>query len=214
MNVLGIDLSGPHNVRDTYAAQFSADGSTLRHVTTMAAVDDKNLIESITSLAGSETLVIGIDAPLSYNPGGGDRPSDRLLRQLINERGGGVAVMPPTMTRMAYLTLRGVALTRMIEALGMGKNIRSVEVHPGAAMLIRGAPRSDLVSLKKDPGARLRLLDWLSTQNVVGIPRSEGTPDHLIMACAAALAAWSWHRGAPAWCSPAAPPLHPYDFAC
>ncbi|MFY4776408.1 hypothetical protein [Metabacillus sp. RGM 3146] len=83
-----------------------------------------------------EPLVIGFDSPLSCNDGGGDRKADRLFREYI--KGQGMhhgSIMPPTLTKLVYLTLRGISLTRMIERLS--KPIQVVEVHPGAAMFTR-----------------------------------------------------------------------------
>ncbi|MFP3489293.1 DUF429 domain-containing protein, partial [Staphylococcus sp. SIMBA_130] len=82
---------------------------------------------------GKKDVTIGIDAPLSYQPGGGDRPSDRALRQRIVKAGmRSGSIMTPTMTRMVYLKLRGISLSRGLEA-----NAHIVEVHPGAAIGLR-----------------------------------------------------------------------------
>ena len=214
MHVLGIDLSGPSNIDGTCAALFRERGATLDFLRPLRAADDRQILDSVSSLGESEPVVIGIDAPLSYNPGGGDRPSDTELRLLIRDRGGGVVIMPPTMIRMVYLTLRGIALARMLETIAPRLDLRMVEVHPGAALLLRGAPRRDLALLKRDRGARFRLLDWLEARGLSEVPRSDETPDHFVMACAAALAARDWARGRFVWRFPAQPPEHPYDFAC
>src|SRR5512135_2321158 len=105
MHIIGIDLSGPHNVADTHTALFRAEGALLRYVDSVGAASDQGILDSVKDLAGAGPVVIGIDAPLSYNQGGGDRPSDRALRHVVAERGGGVGIMPPTMIRMVYLTL-------------------------------------------------------------------------------------------------------------
>lgn len=214
MRFLGIDLSGPRNVADTYATLFGEHGSGLELLRSLNAADDRQILDSVYDLGPAVPVVIGIDAPLSYNPGGGDRPADTELRHWVRMRGGGVGIMPPTMIRMVYLTLRGIALTRMLETLKPRVDLRMVEVHPGAAMLLRGAPRQDLATLKRDRGARLRLLDWLEAKGLNGIPRLDDAPDHFVMACAAALAAWDWAHDKPVWRFPAQLPAHPYDFAC
>ena len=214
MHVLGIDLSGPRNIGDTYAALFRERGSMLDFRRALSAADDGQILESVSGLDELEPVAIGVDAPLSYNPGGGDRPSDRELRFLVRDRGGGVGIMPPTMIRMVYLTLRGIALARMLETVEPRLDLRIVEVHPGAALLLRNVPREELARLKRDRDARLRLLDWLEARGLNGIPRSDQTPDHFVMACAAALAAWDWARGKSVWRFEAQPPAHPYDFAC
>ena len=72
--------------------------------------------------------MIGIDAPLSYQDGGGDRPQDKSIRQFIKKHGlSGSSIMPPTLTKMVYLTLRGIGLTRRIMLLNDSQNIRMVE---------------------------------------------------------------------------------------
>ncbi len=214
MNVIGIDLSGPKNLADTFVAAFREDGSSLRFRSSLAGASDRQILGTVADLGQAGPAVIGIDAPLSYNPGGGDRPSDAELRRLVHQHGGGVGILPPTMIRMIYLTLRGIALARIIESLEPRPDLRLVEVHPGAAILLRDGPRTELVALKRDPDARRRLLDWLETRGLTGIPRAENPPDHFVMACAAALAAWDWATGRAVWRSPARPPEHPYDFAC
>lgn len=214
LHILGIDLSGPRNIADSCVAIFRQDGATIRFVDSIPAAADLGILEAVSRLAAQGALIVGIDAPLSYNPGGGDRPSDAALRQLVHQRGGRIGIMPPTMIRMVYLTLRGVSLARTIQMSQVQVGIRIVEVHPGAAMLLRGAASADLASVKKEARARLRLLDWLGDQGLNGIPRPDDVTDHFVMACAGSLAAWSWAAGSPSWCFPASPPLHPYDFAC
>ncbi len=214
MEILGIDLSGPKNVEDTHVAVVAERGKSLYFLRWLHGADDRLILECAANLGRSGPVVVGIDAPLSYNPGGGDRPSDVELRRLVKDRGGGVAIMPPTMIRMVYLTLRGLALARMLESLVPTIDLRIVEVHPGAALLLRGAPPQHLRALKRDAGSRARLLDWLEGQGLIDAPRGAEMPDHFVMACAAALAARDWFRGTPAWRFPAQPPTHPYDFAC
>ncbi len=213
MHILGIDLSGPRNVKDTYVAAFGASDTTLHYVDSIAAADDLSILRLTSDLAARGPVVVGIDAPLSHNATGGDRPSDSALRRLVHQRKGRIGIMPPTMIRMVYLTLRGISLARLLEA-ALGPTIRIVEVHPGAAMFLRGADRADLASIKKEAGARERLLDWLETKGLTAVPHGKETPDHFVMACGAALAAWDWTLGRSAWRFPASPPLHPYDFAC
>jgi len=159
-------------------------------------------------------LVVGIDAPLSYHIGGGDRPADSILRRRLVQVGlKPGSVMPPTMTRMAYLTLRGMAVSRMLESV-TSHRIRIVEVHPGAAMALRGAPIQDVLGSRSGRNSRLRLLKWLESQGLRNLPIEETARDHDVAASAAALAAWQWHCNQWVWVFPAAPPYHPYDFAC
>lgn len=212
--IIGIDLSGPRNVPDTCVAVFQERGKDLCFRQVVHGAGDRQILEIVSSTAGDgSSPVIGIDAPLSYNPGGGDRPSDKALRRLVSEKGR-TGIMPPTMIRMVYLTLRGVALTRMLEALRLERVLRIVEVHPGACMLLHGADPTDVSDFKRELPARVRLLDWLDRIGLKDIPRVPDTSDHFVAACAAALAAWQWAIGKPAWCHPASPPEHPYDFTC
>ena len=214
MIVLGIDLSGPVNTADTCLAIFESRGEKLVFRDSRQGAGDSQILEAVTTHAKAGELIIGLDAPLSYQPGGGDRPSDADLRRLVKAKGGGAGVMTPTMTRMAYLTLRGVALTRMLESLRPAVNLRIVEVHPGAVLLLRGASPRDVAGFKRDRGARRRLLDRLEAQGLQNLPRGEGTSDHFVAACAAALGAWQWALENPAWVARAVLPQHPYDFAC
>ncbi len=211
--IFGIDLSGPRNVADTCVAVFEAHGDSLHFQRAVHGANDLQIYNLISGSGKDEQVVIGIDAPLSYNQGGGDRPSDRQLRRLASEKGR-LGVMPPTLIRMVYLTLRGVALTRMLENLQPRFPLKIVEVHPGAALLLRGAAPADVAAFKREPAARTRLLDWMEGAGLEGLPRMQDTSDHFVAACSAALAAWQWSLGQSAWCAPARPPEHPYDFAC
>ncbi len=213
MHIIGIDLSGPRNVADTCAVVFQVRGTALQFERAVENAGDAAIFELVSAVAKAGSATIGIDAPLSYNPGGGDRPSDAELRRRVREKGR-VGIMPPTLIRMVYLTLRGIALTRMLESLKPKADLRIVEVHPGAAMLLRGAPPADVAAFKGNASARLRLLDWLQAMELRDLSRPELPSDHFVAACAASLAAWQWAIGTPAWCAPAQPPTHPYDFAC
>jgi len=214
MNILGIDLSGPRNVADTSVAVFEQRGRSLHFASAIHGADDKQIFNAVSDLGKVDRVVLGMDAPLSYNPGGGDRPSDSELRHLVLQKGRGVGVMPPTMIRMVYLTLRGVALTRMMETLRPTIDLKIVEVHPGATMVLRGASIKDVAGFKREHASRLRLLAWLGSVGLQEIPRPETIPDHFVAACAAALGAWQWSLGRAIWCFHAKPPEHPYDFAC
>lgn len=214
MKILGLDLSGPRNTADTYLAIFNEQGAELHFISAINGADDQQIFRAVSGSERNEPIIIGMDAPLSYNPGGGDRPSDTDLRRAVRDKGGGIGVMPPTMIRMVYLTLRGILLTRMLETLKPELDVRIVEVHPGASMLLRGAPAKVVAAIKRDESARFQLLEWLGEKGLMGIPRTEYVPDHFVAACAAALGAWQWSLGKPAWLYSAKPPEHPYDFAC
>lgn len=211
--IIGIDLSGPRNVADTCMIVFEPQGEGICFRQAFHEADDKQIYDAVSDAVNKGSVVVGIDAPLSYNAGGGDRPSDKELRRLVLEKGR-VGVMPPTLIRMVYLTLRGVALTRMLERLQPQMGLKIVEVHPGASMLLRGAPPTDVAAFKRDTQARARLLEWLHEMGLQELPRGEAVSDHFVAACAAALAAWQWSIGKAEWCYPARGAEHPYDFAC
>lgn len=210
--VVGIDLSGPSNTADTAAAWFTADEAGLELCGCRQGLDDEALLDLVASAAEPSDLVLGLDAPLSYNPGGGDRPVDRELRKLVIARGlSSGSVMAPTMPRMAYLTLRGVSVARAIERAAPAARI--VEVHPGASMVLRGASSDDVRSMKSDATSRRRLVSWLAEQGLQVLPEDESS-DHEVAAFACALAAWSWSSGNSVWLMKAGGTLSPYDFAC
>jgi predicted nuclease with RNAse H fold len=214
MRIVVIDLSGPRNFADTCLVSFDQREEEIHLIDVCEGADDYQILETISSLRQTERIVIGIDAPLSYNSKGGDRPSDSELRHLVHAQGGRVGIMPPTMIRMVYLTLRGVLLTRLLESLKPPYDLEIVEVHPGACMILRGADAGDVHKFKTESFARGRLLDWLGTNGLKGISRVETVTDHYVAACAAALAAWQWSLGKSIWCFATQLPHHPYDFAC
>ncbi len=211
--IIGIDLSGPRNMADTCVAVFRARPGSLFLAQVAHGASDRQVLDLVSNLGSEWRTVVGIDAPLSYNAGGGDRPSDRELRRLAAQKGR-VGVMPPTLIRMVYLTLRGIALARELETLRALMNLQIVEVHPGASLLLQGAAAADVATFKHDVAARLRLLDWLQGMGLEELPAASEPSDHFVAACAAALAAWRWSDGKAMWCFPAQPPEHPYDFAC
>lgn len=214
MRIVGIDLSGPRNFADTCLVSFEEHGEEIHLTEVREGADDHQILKVICSLGQTERIVIGIDAPLSYNFKGGDRPSDSELRRLVHARGGHIGIMPPTMIRMVYLTLRGLQLTRLLESLKPQYDLGIVEVHPGACMILRGADAGDIRKFKTEPFARGRLLDWLGTKGLKGISGAETVSDHYVAACAAALGAWQWSLGKSVWYFASDLPHHPYDFAC
>lgn len=215
MKVVGIDLSGPSNTRATSLAYFADYGERLSFLDKLSGADDRQIFDLVAHLAADDELVVGLDAPLSYNIGGGDRLGDSGLRQTIVKAGlRSGTVMPPTMTRMVYLTLRGIAIARSLETLAADHSVQVVEVHPGAAMALRGAPVDAVRTFKDDVAAREKLLAWLTGQNLENLTALADYSAHDLAACAAAFAAWKWRRGESCWIQPAAPPHHPYDFAC
>jgi uncharacterized protein len=197
MTVVGIDLSGPRNSAETYLVSLEEKGNELHLQNVCAGADDQKILETVLSLGTEKQITIGIDAPLSYNVSGGDRPSDKELRRVVKEKGGSAGIMPPTMMRMVYLTLRGVTLTRLFESLKPKHQFQIVEVHPGACMILHDADVKDVKAFKKDFDARIRLLHWLESRGVKGVLDSGLDADHFVAACAAAFGAWQWKLGPP-----------------
>lgn len=214
MKVVRIDLSGPRNFAETCLVSFEVRDDAIQLISARQGADDKQILEVISGLGQQERIAIGIDAPLSYNSTGGDRPSDSELRRLVHERGGRIGIMPPTMIRMVYLTLRGMWLTRLLESLKPQYELGIVEVHPGASLILRGADVGDVRRFKTEPVARRRLLYWLETRGLKELTGAEMVSDHYVAACAAALGVWQWSLGRSIWRFAADPPYHPYDFAC
>lgn len=213
VSVVGIDLSGPSNVRGSCAVVLACDEEAAVFARQLPVAGDVEILELVTRLSLEAPVVVGLDAPLSYQPGGGLRLRDRSLRERIVERGmKHGSVMPPTFNRMAYLTLRGLGVARLIGTLDPLR-VRVIEVHPGAAFGLRGAPTESVRFFKKHAEHRSVLLDWLAAQGVRSLPEAEPS-DHFVAACGAALAAWQWSLGRSIWLAPPEPPFHPFAFAC
>jgi predicted nuclease with RNAse H fold len=219
MRVIGIDLSGPSNHKDTVLVVFEIIKNKLRFVKCRNHMSDEEILKEVAAQSQINEVVIGIDAPLSYEDGGGDRESDRSLRKFIVEIGmKPSSVMPPTLHRMVYLTLRGIKLSREIETQASPHPISIVEVHPGAVIGSRlsSIEMDYVLTYKQNLEVRKVLLRWLEQQQLIGIPDTAADENHTIDACAAALGAWHWgdHAFTPKWRYAAKPPLHPYDFCC
>lgn len=210
---LGIDLSGPSNTKDTVAVSFVPDGDGLKCSNVLVGADDSAILCLADRLSSRGTFAVGLDAPLSYNPGGGDRPADRELRRTLVSAGlKSGTIMPPTMTRMAYLSLRGISVARMLST--SFQDVFVAEVHPAGAMALRGAPVEDVRNLKTDENARQRLLQWITGLGIRGVDKAKRPSDHYVAACAAVLGIWQLARGKPSWHYPSATPFHPFDYAC
>lgn len=214
MIVIGIDLAGPANPGKTALAAFSGGRRGLIHLEASTGWSDEAILGKVSALAGHPQVFVGLDAPLSYNSGGGDRPGDRKLRRRLVEAGMRYgSVMTPTMTKMAYLTLRGVCVARALAGI-RPRPPRVVEVHPGGSLALHGAPIAAVRRFKKDSRARRRLLHWLESNGLQGVARLKRPSDHLVAACGCAYAAWKWAMGREAWRQRASRPFHPFDFAC
>jgi predicted nuclease with RNAse H fold len=212
--LLGIDLAGPAAPQRTGVALFAAEGEGMRRLPAGCDGSDEGLRARVAERAEEAPVVVGIDAPLSYQPGGGQREADAELRRVIQARGMHPgSVIPPTAPRMVYVTLRGVALAHALTTIGAAHPVRVVEVHPGAALCLRGAPLAAIRGFATDTAARGELLQWLGEYGVDGLDPTATESDHDVAACAAALGARDWFAGRPRWLHPARPPWHPFDFA-
>ena len=215
MKIVGIDLSGPANTAETSVAAFNFHGSATTYLGRCDECSDGAIVDFISQLSVDGPVVVGLDAPLSYQPGGGDRLRDTDLRRAVMKVGmASGSVMTPTTTRMAYLTLRGISVARNLASLSTTGPIRLVEVHPGATLALRGAPIDLVRSFKTSPVSQDALLAWLGSRGLEGLPTTTGGNSHFLAACACALAALAWDSGAAVWCAPAEHPWHPFDFAC
>lgn len=217
MKVIGIDLSGPSNHKDTYLTVFEAKDNELKFIKYLSHLSDEAILEEVFAQSKTDEVVIGIDAPLSYEDGGGDRKSDKSLRKFIVELGmKSSSIMPPTLNRMVYLTLRGIKLTREIMGATSVHPISIVEVHPGAIIGSRLSPAEieHVLTYKQDLAVRRILLNWFKQQQVFGVPEILAAESHSIDACAAAIGAWNWKEGKSKWVYPAKFPLHPFEFCC
>lgn len=211
----GIDLAGPSNPRNTCVVVLRCRKKTAEFVQSLPVAGDSEIYALIADLSRDTPLVVGLDAPLSYQPGGGLRARDRSLRERIVARGmRHGSVMPPTFNRMAYLTLRGLGVARLVSTLDAVR-VQTIEVHPGATFCLRGAPLESVLAFKrkKQPEHREVLLKWLSTQGIRSLPSSEQS-SHFVAASGAALAAWAWSRKQTVWLAAPEPPFHPFPFAC
>jgi predicted nuclease with RNAse H fold len=214
MHVVGIDLSGPSNTVDTVIVAFDRHNSGLELQHSITGGTDSAILGLVAELAAHSNVAVGIDAPLSYNLGGGDRPADAELRRHIIDAGmPSGAVMAPTLNRMVYLTLRGLSVARLLLSI-RSTSVSVVEVHPGAAMALRNAPIEAVRTFKDSGKSRWELLNWLQVQGLHHVATSEDPSDHYVAACGAALAAGKWQEGRPVWSYAANAPFHPFDFAC
>lgn len=181
VSILGIDLSGPANHADTCLAWRDAQGM----IQTRCHASDQAIVDWVSEQAGA-TLVL-IDAPLSYQDGGGYRSCDTQLRTLLNQRGfHRLGVMAPTMTKMVYLTLRGIALAHQLRKLGA----QVLETHPGASLILSGINTDTVYNLKHQSQARESLLAYWQQQGhkFKALP----TSDHQLMAIQALLTGERW----------------------
>ncbi|WP_404406097.1 DUF429 domain-containing protein [Jeotgalibacillus malaysiensis] len=212
MIIIGIDLSGPSNHQDTVATAFNMDhGLTFKK--SVSGASDDEILNLVRECLTEGEVVIGIDAPLSYQDGGGDRPHDKALRGVLKAGGlNGSSIMTPTMTRMVYITLRGIQLTRMLQDPG----VEILEVHPGAAIGLRMEDPTPALSYKKDPSKRAEVFTWLQQQGLHGLTEDIAETTHSIDSCGAALAAWHYKAPdkQPVWSYTHTSAAHPFIMCC
>jgi len=209
---VGIDLSGPSNLTDTVLTCFKNKDAGVELIHTIEGAGDRDIQDYCVELNKTGCMWVGLDAPLSYNRGGGLRPADKSLKKRTIAAGlHPGSVMPPTFNRMVYLTLRGISVARSLQGIPDWQG-GLVEVHPGATFALRGAAIDGVRGYKKDMAARLELLEWLGRQGMAGVSVDQPS-DHYVASCGAALAAWKWQLGASEWLHPAVAPEHPFDFS-
>lgn len=223
MKIIGIDVAGTTNARDTVAAVFDCQGASLSCLSIRSHLSDQDIYRLTVHYAEQDSVVLGLDAPLSYQFGRGDRPSEISLRKIIKEIGmKPSSVMAPTAPRMIYVTLRGVSLSRGLAKIRNGGRLEIVEVHPGATIgLHYGAvpvpPQILDYKENNQHEARAFIVQWLQgTMSMLHIEDhlSEALTSHEVDACAAALGAWKWKTGSYKWIARSSAPDHPYDFSC
>lgn len=125
--------------------------------------------------------------PLFYQDGGGYRPCDADLRRFLNARGfHRVGVMAPTMTKMVYLTLRGISLVHNLGKIGA----QVYETHPGASLLLSGMDSNSVFNLKTHHEAIEAIVcQWHSQGLMFSQPPKN---DHQVMAVQALLTGERW----------------------
>ena len=76
MIFVGVDLSGPANYKETAIAWFEKKDTLLSYLNSLVGADDRVIFDLVSNISRTQETVIGLDAPLSYNIGGGDRDRD------------------------------------------------------------------------------------------------------------------------------------------
>ncbi|TFE01644.1 DUF429 domain-containing protein [Jeotgalibacillus salarius] len=214
MIIIGIDLSGPANHKDTVASAFYIKNDQLFLKRSVEGASDLDILNLVEECLAEGKVILGIDAPLSYQDGGGDRPQDKALRKVMKEGGlNGSSIMTPTMTRMVYITLRGIQLSRMLQNLS--QHVKIVEVHPGAAIGLRMTDPFPALHYKKDDDMRAEVYGWLIGQGLHGTDTLADTT-HAIDSCGAALAVWHYIASdkQPVWVHENTSAAHPFVMCC
>ncbi len=177
---IGIDLSGPSNTQDTAVCCFDGEKCFLQ-----TDLTDSQVIDFLQPFTANRNIFVAIDAPLTYQEGGGYRDLDRALRQHLNSHGfTKIGVMAPTMTKMAYLTLRGLRIRELLQQI---PNIKLYETHPGAALVLSSVDYQQVIAVKSCENSRKLILEGLTRQ--YQLPELNVQSDHELMAISAMLSA-------------------------
>ncbi|QEN05272.1 DUF429 domain-containing protein [Thiospirochaeta perfilievii] len=186
--IIGIDLAGPKNHTDT-AISFIED----KNIKVYSGFSDDELFNF---LFKHKAKYVGIDAPLSYSQQGGYRESDRDLRTYLNSFGfTKIGVMPPTYSRMIYLTSRGIRLTRLFSFLDIKPIL--YECHPGAFLALDNYNYEDVLLVKKSIPSINNLIKAIEIRGYTFKIKPKN--DHEIMSVAVALAVESKINGKIHW---------------
>lgn len=189
---IGIDLSGPSNAQDTSLCLLSDSAITLYN-----DCNDQKIIEILQQLPNDQAVLIAADAPLTYQDGGGFRDIDRALRQHLNQQGfKKIGVMAPTMTRMAYLTLRGLRLKEVCREF---VQVQLFETHPGAALVCSGMDYELVQKIKTEPQAVHSIYEQLARRLPDAMRLPNIRSDHDLMAFSAMLSAYNLSRNLGNW---------------
>ena len=62
MKVIGIDLSGPSNIADTYLVVLEEQGTELQFIAEVEGADDQRIFRTISDRGKNDRIVIGMDA--------------------------------------------------------------------------------------------------------------------------------------------------------
>ena len=96
--------------------------------------------------------------------------------------------MAPTMTRMAYLTLRGIRLYLLLSEY---QNVSLFETHPGASLVVAGYPQNLVSNIKKSTAA-LNELNQLLFDDYLEVIQAKD--DHQLMAFSAMMSSRRFAR--------------------
>jgi uncharacterized protein len=214
--VIGVDLSGPGSPGNTVLTRFKANGRALEYLGQGSDGSDETILNVVCQAGDAGEVVVGLDAPLSYEPGGGQRGRDAALRRALIASGlRPGSVMAPTFRRMAWLTLRGMGVARLLEGIAASFSVKIVEVHPGGSFALAGGPIRAVRTFARDLSEAAKLYRWLRSETAItGLPTTASPSSHFLASCGAALAAWKWNENRTNWLAQAERPWHPYDFAC